>query len=66
MIELTGLNGETFILNSSLIETMSKIPETKITLTNGKYHLVKEEQDIVLEKIIAYNRRLFQGLIRIK
>ncbi len=66
MIELTSLNGATFILNCSLIETMSKIPETKITLTNGKYYLVNEELEEVLEKIIEYNRKVFKGSIRLK
>jgi flagellar protein FlbD len=59
MIELTGLGGSTFLLNSSLIETIESIPETKITLTNGKYYLVAEEKEEIVQKIIAYNRQIF-------
>ena len=42
MIELTQLNGTSFVLNCNLIETVENIPETKISLTNGKYFLVAE------------------------
>ncbi|MEG2813309.1 MAG: flagellar FlbD family protein [Oscillospiraceae bacterium] len=59
MIELTSLSGEVFFLNCSLIETMSKIPETKINLTNGKFYLVQENQEDVINKIIEYNRKIF-------
>lgn len=64
MIELTSLNGAHFVLNSNLIETMSQIPETKITLTNGKYYLVLEEQADVIEKVIQYNKRIFVNATR--
>lgn len=59
MIELTGLGGSTFLLNSNLIEIIESIPETKITLTNGKYYLVAEEKEEIVKKIIAYNRQIF-------
>lgn len=61
MIELTSLNGAKFVLNSRLIETMHKIPETKITLTNEKYFLVSETQEQVLDLIIEYNRKIYVG-----
>lgn len=65
MIELTGLGGSTFLLNSSLIETIESIPETKITLTNGKYYLVAEEKEEIVQKIIAYNRQIFRRYGRV-
>ncbi|WMJ24242.1 flagellar FlbD family protein [Paludicola sp. MB14-C6] len=65
MIILTGLNGTPFVLNCTLIETMYEIPETKISLTNGKYYLVKESQEEVIQKIIDYNRNIFKDAIRI-
>ncbi len=65
MIELTGLGGSTFLLNSSLIETIESIPETKITLTNGKYFLVAEEKEEIVQKIIAYNRQIFHRYGRV-
>lgn len=59
MIELTLLNGTSFILNCNLIETVENIPETKVSLTNGKYFLVSEGKEDIIEKVIAYNRKVF-------
>ena len=59
MIELTQLNGTSFVLNCNLIETVENIPETKVSLTDGKYFLVAEQKDEIIEKVIAYNRKIF-------
>lgn len=59
MIELTQLNGTAFILNCNLIETVENIPETKILLTNGKYYLVSEGKEEIIEKVIEFNRKIF-------
>ena len=59
MIDLTDINGNYFILNCNLIETMETIPETKINLTNGKYMLVSDTAEEVVEKIVEYNRRIY-------
>lgn len=59
MIELTLLNGTSFLLNCNLIETVENIPETKVSLTNGKYFLVSEEKEEIVEKVITYNRKVF-------
>ena len=65
MIDLTSLNGVSFALNSNLIETIENIPETKITLTTGKYFLVAEERQDIIDKIIHYNRQIFQDTIKL-
>ena len=36
MIDLTGMNNKEFILNADHIEKIEEVPETLITLTNGK------------------------------
>ncbi|HEX3037488.1 MAG TPA: flagellar FlbD family protein [Oscillospiraceae bacterium] len=59
MIELTQLNGIPFVLNCNLIETVENIPETKVSLTNGKYFLVAEQKEEIIEKVILYNRQIF-------
>lgn len=64
MVELTNLNGITFVVNSNLIETIELIPETKVMTTTGKYFLVREKPDEVVEKVIEYNRKIFQNVIR--
>lgn len=66
MIELTQLNGAPFVLNCNLIETIENIPETKISLTTGKYFLVKEERGEIIRKIISYQRMIYQNMICIE
>ena len=36
MIDLTGMNNKEFTLNAEHIEKVEEVPETIITLTNGK------------------------------
>lgn len=59
MIELKDLGGNKFFLNSSLIETVEYIPETKITLTSGKYMLVSSTGEEIVNKMIEYNRKIY-------
>lgn len=63
MIELTSLNAVPFVLNDQLIETIENIPETKITLTTGKYFLVSENREEIVKRVVAYNRRIFEKSI---
>lgn len=63
MIELTLLNGTPFSLNCSLIEIIENIPETKVTLTSGKYYLVRETRAEIMRKVIAYQRHIFKNMI---
>ena len=44
MIILKKLNGEEFVLNSELIETIMETPDTTILLTNGKHLIVREHR----------------------
>lgn len=53
------------MLNDDLIEIIESIPETKITLTTGKYYLVSEEQDEITKKITDYKHRIFKNTISI-
>jgi flagellar protein FlbD len=63
MITLTQLNGIPFSLNEQLIEIIENIPETKISLTNGRYYLVKESREDIAKQIVDYQRRIFKHLI---
>ena len=54
MIELTKLNGERYILNSELIEMIEMLPDTLVTMTNGKTHYVQEPADVVVARIGSY------------
>ena len=56
MIDLTGMNNKEFILNADHIE---KIPETLITLTNGRKYIVLESVDEVKDAVLRYKNRIF-------
>lgn len=58
MIALHRLKGEEFFLNHRLIETMERIPDTLITLTNERKYMVREKPEEVLELIRAYERKI--------
>jgi len=61
MIKLVGLDGKEYVLNADNIEKLEEIPETVITLTNGKKYLVKESNDEVVRKVIQYKRKIYTG-----
>lgn len=61
MIEVTQLNGTRFVLNCDLIETIEYIPETKVTLTSGRYFLVREKQEEIIRKVIAFRRLILKN-----
>lgn len=62
MIKVTNINGISYYLNSELIELIESIPDTLITLRDGKKHYVLESPEEVVEKIIAYKKRIFVDL----
>lgn len=59
MIDLTAMNNKEFVLNADHIEKIECVPETLITLTNGRKYLVLETLDEVKNKVITYKRRIF-------
>lgn len=63
MIQLTRLNDRTFTLNAFLIEQIEALPDTTITLTNGKKLVVKEEDVEVRERLLRFYRSI--GAVRI-
>lgn len=56
MISLTQLNGKTFTLNAIYIEQVQSFPDTTITLTTGKKFVVKESEEIVVQKVASFYR----------
>ncbi|MGI9951210.1 flagellar FlbD family protein [Moorellaceae bacterium AZ2] len=60
MIKVTTLDKREIALNAELIERVESIPETVITLTNGKKVLVTHTLDEVIAKVIAYRRLITQ------
>lgn len=62
MVEVVGINGEAFLINAALIEKIEFIPETKITLTTGKYYLVKDTKTELINKVVKYNHQIINGV----
>jgi flagellar protein FlbD len=60
MIRLTRLNRAPMVLNSDLIEHLDETPDTVITLTTGQILRVRESADEVVERIVAFRRRIFE------
>ncbi|MBE6053329.1 MAG: endoflagellar protein [Clostridium sartagoforme] len=58
MINLTAMNNKAFILNADHIEKVEEVPETLITLTNGKKYIVLESIEEVIEKVISYKNKI--------
>lgn len=59
MIDLTGINNKEFVLNADHIEKVEEVPETLITLTNGKKYIVLESIEEVKDKVLRYKNKIF-------
>lgn len=58
MILVTRFNGTQIYLNAELIQSVEETPDTVITLTNEKKFVVRERADEVIERFVAYQRRV--------
>lgn len=63
MIEVTALNGKNFYLNPDLIYRMDELPDTTITLVDGKVLIVRDSSKAVAEKIITYRKEIYQVMV---
>lgn len=58
MIQLTRLNGDLFTLNAMMIEQIQSLPDTTITLINGKKMVVKNPECEVIKLITTYYQKI--------
>ncbi|MER1998998.1 MAG: flagellar FlbD family protein [Lysinibacillus sp.] len=58
MIEVTKLNGKTFLLNAIYIESVESFPDTTITLTTGKKYIVTESEEKVRQQILNFYQQI--------
>jgi flagellar protein FlbD len=58
MVRLTRLNHVPIVLNSDLIEHIDVTPDTVITLTTGQILRVRETAEEVVDRIVAFRRRI--------
>lgn len=66
MIKITRFNGEEFVVNCDMIETVEETPDTVITLTNGHKFLARENVDEIIEKVVKFKRKLYSPAIDIE
>ncbi len=64
MILVTRFNGSEFYINADMILSVEGTPDTVITLTNSSKLVVKETAESVVERIIAYQRKVKNPKIR--
>ena len=57
MIEVHRLNGELFLLNSDMIETIDITPDTVVRLVNGHRYIIKEKSNDVKKAVIEFRRQ---------
>ncbi len=57
MIEVHRLNGELFLLNSDMIETIDVTPDTIVRLVNGHRYVIKEKFNDVKKAIVEFRRQ---------
>ncbi len=63
MIQLTHLDGRSFVLNAHRIETIEGYPDTVVTTVDGKHFVVREPVSEVVAKVIAYQQSIQPGFL---
>ena len=58
MIKVTRLNDTEYFINPHQIESMEIRPDTTLLMLSGKYVVVKEGVDEVINRIVEYRRRI--------
>ncbi len=57
MIAVHRLNGELFLLNSDMIETVEANPDTVVRLLNGHRYVIREGMDDIVNAVVEFRRR---------
>ena len=58
MIRLTRFNHAPLTLNCDLIQHIEETPDTVITLTTGEIVRVRESAEEIVDRVVAYRRRI--------
>jgi len=62
MIEVTRLNGSIFFLNPDMILSLEATPDTVVTLTNGEKLVVRDSPEAIIDRFVAFKRRIVSEL----
>jgi flagellar protein FlbD len=66
MIEVSRLNGSIYFLNPDLILTLEATPDTVITLTTGEKLMVRESPQELIDRFVAFKRRIVSELPEVR
>lgn len=66
MIEVSRLNGSIYFLNPDMILTLESTPDTVITLTSGEKLMVRESPALIIDRFVAFKRRIVCELPEVK
>ncbi|MDR3276176.1 MAG: flagellar FlbD family protein [Treponema sp.] len=58
MILVTRLDGKEYYINPHQIESIETRPDTTLLMLSGKYVVVREAAADVIDRIVAYRRRI--------
>ena len=58
MVKVTRLNGNEYYINPHQIESLDLHPDTTLLMLSGKYIVVKEGVDELIDRIVEYRRRI--------
>ena len=58
MIQVTRLNGTKYWINPHQIETIECNPDVTLQMLSGKYYVIRETPEEILESIVAYRRKI--------
>jgi flagellar protein FlbD len=58
VILVTRFNGSKLYINAEMIKLVEPIPDTVITLNSGEKFVVRDSVELVVERIIEYQRKV--------
>ncbi len=58
MIQVTRLNGSKYWVNPHQIETIECNPDVTLQMLSGKFYVVKESPEDIINTITAYRRKI--------
>jgi flagellar protein FlbD len=66
VILITRLNGSKIYINAELIKSVEPTPDAVITLDNGEKYIARETAEVVVDRIIEYQRKIHTQPVELK
>ncbi|WP_338035299.1 flagellar FlbD family protein [Halanaerobacter jeridensis] len=57
-MKVTRLDDSEVVINADLIESVQATPDTVVKLTSGYTIIVQEDVDLIIDKVINYQRKV--------